>query len=157
MFGRKDDTEKKMEKVQRAVQSTQVPNVTDLSTRQNGNVVEIHGRADSMASKQAAFEKITNQLGDADGVVNFIQIASEKSQPQAAGMQFPNAGNRGMAGSQQGTDGRNHTVKKGETLSHIAQHYYGKAGEYMKIYNANTDQLNDPDKIREGMTLKIPQ
>jgi nucleoid-associated protein YgaU len=27
----------------------------------------------------------------------------------------------------------------------------------MEIYNANRDQLSDPDKIKPGQVLKIPQ
>lgn len=155
MFGRKDKDEKDvLEKVQRAVQATQVPDVRDLSVRQNGTVLEIHGHANSLSAKQRAFQQITEQVGDASGVINFIQIATEQNQQsRPAGIQFPAAGQSDTAGS--GAE-RSHKVAKGETLSHISQHYYGKASEYMKIFNANKDQLNDPDKIREGMTLRIP-
>ena len=49
-----------------------------------------------------------------------------------------------------------YTVKSGDTLSHIALHYYGSAGKtaYMKIAEANG--LADPNKIRVGQRLKIP-
>jgi len=49
-----------------------------------------------------------------------------------------------------------HEVKKGETLSKIAQQYYGDASLYPKIFEANTDVLKDPDKIRIGQKLRIP-
>ena len=52
---------------------------------------------------------------------------------------------------------RTHTVQAGDTLSAIAKKYYGNANDYMEIYNANRDQLSDPDKIRPGQVLKIPQ
>jgi LysM repeat protein len=42
------------------------------------------------------------------------------------------------------------------TLGKISQQFYGKAGEYMKIFNANTDKLSDPDKIQVGQVLVIP-
>jgi nucleoid-associated protein YgaU len=48
-------------------------------------------------------------------------------------------------------------VKSGDTLSKISQEMYGSAQEYMKIYNANRDILSDPNKIRPGQTLKIPE
>ncbi len=51
---------------------------------------------------------------------------------------------------------RTHTVAKGETLSEIAQQVYGKASDYKRIFEANRDQLSDPDKIRVGQVLKIP-
>ncbi len=49
-----------------------------------------------------------------------------------------------------------YTVKAGDTLSHIALHYYGSAGRssYMRIAEANG--LADPNKIRVGQQLKIP-
>ena len=47
-------------------------------------------------------------------------------------------------------------VKSGDTLSKIAKHFYGNASEYMKIFDANKDQLSDPDKIKPGQKLKIP-
>ncbi|NHF73013.1 peptidoglycan-binding protein LysM [Paracoccus xiamenensis] len=49
-----------------------------------------------------------------------------------------------------------HTVKKGETLSAIAQHYLGKASRYPEIFEANRPMLSDPDKIYPGQTLRIP-
>lgn len=50
-----------------------------------------------------------------------------------------------------------HTVKKGETLSEIAQHYLGSANKYREIFEANRPMLSDPDKIYPGQTLRIPQ
>lgn len=49
-----------------------------------------------------------------------------------------------------------HTVKGGDSLSKIAKHYYGDAGKYMHIFNANTDQLKNPDLIHPGQELTIP-
>ena len=51
---------------------------------------------------------------------------------------------------------RTWTVKQGETLSHIAQQAYGKASRWHAIFDANRDQLDDPDLIRPGQVLKIP-
>jgi nucleoid-associated protein YgaU len=51
---------------------------------------------------------------------------------------------------------RIHKVVAGDTLSKIAKKYYGKAGDYMKIFEANKDQLKDPDKIFPGQELIIP-
>ncbi len=49
-----------------------------------------------------------------------------------------------------------HVVVSGDTLGKIAQKYYGKAGDYMKIFEANKDKLKDPDKIFPGQELIIP-
>jgi len=52
---------------------------------------------------------------------------------------------------------RFHEVVAGDTLGHIAQKYYGKASEYMKIFEANKDILNDPNLIKVGQKLRIPE
>ena len=49
-----------------------------------------------------------------------------------------------------------YTVKSGDTLSKIAKEHLGDANAYMKIFDANKDQLSDPDKIKPGQVLKIP-
>ncbi len=49
-----------------------------------------------------------------------------------------------------------HEVKSGETLSKIAQRYYGDASLYPKIFEANKDVLKDPNLIRVGQKLRIP-
>jgi nucleoid-associated protein YgaU len=51
---------------------------------------------------------------------------------------------------------RTYTVKAGDTLSKIAKEMLGSANAYMAIFNANKDQLSDPDKIKPGQVLKIP-
>ncbi len=53
--------------------------------------------------------------------------------------------------------GTTYTVKSGDTLSKIAKETLGDASAYMDIFNANTDQLSDPDKIKPGQVLKVPE
>ena len=38
----------------------------------------------------------------------------------------------------------------------IAKAQLGSANEYMKIFEANRDQLSDPDNIKPGQVLNIP-
>jgi LysM repeat protein len=49
-----------------------------------------------------------------------------------------------------------YTVQSGDSLSKIAQRAYGDAKRYPTIFEANRDQLKDPDKIQVGQKLKIP-
>jgi nucleoid-associated protein YgaU len=51
---------------------------------------------------------------------------------------------------------KTYTVKSGDTLSKIAKEFLGNANAYMKIFEANKDQLTDPDKIKPGQVLRIP-
>jgi nucleoid-associated protein YgaU len=55
-----------------------------------------------------------------------------------------------------GPAGKTYTVKAGDTLSKIAKETLGDANAYMKIFNANKDQLTDPDKIKPGQVLHLP-
>jgi nucleoid-associated protein YgaU len=51
---------------------------------------------------------------------------------------------------------RTYTVKSGDTLSKIAKEELGNASEYVKIFEANRDQLANPDLIKPGQVLRIP-
>ena len=51
---------------------------------------------------------------------------------------------------------RTYTVAAGDSLSKIAKNFYGNANQYMKIFEANKDKLSDPDKIKPGQELVIP-
>lgn len=55
-----------------------------------------------------------------------------------------------------GYGSQTYTVKPGDSLSKISQHFYGSAGAYMRIFEANRDKLQDPDKIQVGQQLTIP-
>ena len=50
-----------------------------------------------------------------------------------------------------------YTVKAGDTLSGIAKEHLGNANEYHRIFELNRDQLNDPDKIKPGQVLRLPE
>lgn len=49
-----------------------------------------------------------------------------------------------------------YTVQPGDSLSLISKRIYGQANQYMRIFEANRDQLADPDRIQPGQKLKIP-
>ena len=51
---------------------------------------------------------------------------------------------------------RTHTVLEGESLSDLADKYYGSSDKWNKIYRANRSTIKDPDKIYPGMKLVIP-
>ena len=52
--------------------------------------------------------------------------------------------------------GRTYTVKSGDTLWAVASEMYGSGNKYMKIFEANTDILENPDRIKPGQVLVIP-
>ena len=55
-----------------------------------------------------------------------------------------------------GAGEQSYTVQKGDTLSAIAHRHYGKASRWHAIFEANRDQLDNPDLIKPGQVLKLP-
>lgn len=60
------------------------------------------------------------------------------------------------AGAGAASQQRTYTVKPGDSLSAIAQKFYGNANEYNRIFEANRDKLSDPNRIQPGQELVIP-
>ncbi|MCR4338191.1 MAG: LysM peptidoglycan-binding domain-containing protein [Candidatus Omnitrophica bacterium] len=50
-----------------------------------------------------------------------------------------------------------YTVEKGDTLQKVSKKVYGSYSKWTKIFDANKDVLKDPNQIKPGMVLKIPQ
>jgi nucleoid-associated protein YgaU len=50
-----------------------------------------------------------------------------------------------------------YTVEPGDTLSSIAQDFFGDPDKFRIIFAANRNQLDDPDVIVPGQDLRIPQ
>ena len=51
---------------------------------------------------------------------------------------------------------RTYIVVEGDSLSKIAKHHYGDANQWKKIWEANRDQIKNPDLIHPGQRLTIP-
>jgi len=52
---------------------------------------------------------------------------------------------------------RTYTVASGDTLWKIAERMYGDGSRYTKIFEANTDVLEHPDRVFPGQKLVIPK
>ncbi len=51
---------------------------------------------------------------------------------------------------------RYHVVQRNETLSQIAKSYYGSSSKWRTIYRANRSVISNPDKLKPGTRLLIP-
>lgn len=51
---------------------------------------------------------------------------------------------------------RIYTVAPGDSLSKIAKEFYGNASRWPEIFEANRDQLSNPDLIKPEQVLRIP-
>jgi LysM repeat protein len=130
------------EKYDRAIQ-------TAKQLRFDGSAQEREGKLHFTGTVNSEDEK--NQIWNALKTVPDWQkdvVADIKVKPGAA-----QPGKAPAAGGPMQT----YTVQSGDTLSGIAKKFLGNANAYMDIFNANKDQLTDPDKIKPGQVLKIPQ
>jgi nucleoid-associated protein YgaU len=109
------------------------------------NKLLMRGTAPSEQAKNELWNAIKAADPSMSDVLVEMTIDPSIAPPPAAG------GSRGAAGAEQ-----TYSVKSGDTLSKISKQFYGDANKYMKIFEANRDQLTDPDKIKPGQTLKIP-
>lgn len=51
---------------------------------------------------------------------------------------------------------RTYTVRAGDTLSSIAQRFYGSPADWAWLYHVNSAVVHNPDSIYVGQVLKIP-
>lgn len=99
---------------------------------EDGGVLKVKGEAATPYVKNAIWDKIKEVGGESPSdIAANITVADESVYHR-------------------------HTVKSGESLSLIAKHYYGDAMQYNKIFEANTDQLKNPDVIHPDQVLVIP-
>ena len=117
-------------------------NVQLQNLNMEGNKLFIRASAPSQEVKNKVWDQI--KLVDP----NFSDLNADIQAPAAAAAAAASSGSTITA--------RTYEVKPGDSLSKISKEYYGNANQYMKIFEANKDQLSDPDKIRPGMKLNIP-
>ena len=55
-----------------------------------------------------------------------------------------------------GAGARTYVVREGDTLASISRKFYKSSGRWKKIQNANRNVLDDPTKLKPGITLTIP-
>ena len=109
------------------------------------NKLFVQGDAGSEDAKNRVWEQI--KLVNPNWQSELMADIRVTGQQQPTGSQ---SGVRASAGE------RMYTVKPGDTLSKIAKEMYGDPNEYHKIFEANRDQLSNPNQIRPGQQLKVP-
>ena len=138
LFGK--SFEDQVQEAMKDIAST-TPGVSGLSAEVRGKVITLKGKADSRQAANLVMSKI-DQAVKADNIVNAIEV---KKAP------VPDAAPAPVAAE------RIYEVVSGDTLGAISKKYYGKASAYMKIFEANRDILDNPDLIKVGQKLRIPE
>ena len=108
-------------------------NVKDLQVELQEDTAIISGEVTSQAER----EKVILAIGNVTGIAAVDDRLTVSAPEPEAEAQF-------------------YEVKKGDSLSKIAKHFYGNAMKYPVIFEANKPMLKDPDLIYPGQVLRIP-
>jgi nucleoid-associated protein YgaU len=131
------------EKYNHAIQTAKGFGMQGSADERDGKL-HFHGTVNSEDEKNRIWDAIKTVPDWQREVVADIRVSA------------PATGAAAKAAPSAAAAGTTYTVKSGDTLSKIAQEHLGSANAYMEIFNANRDQLQDPDKIKPGQVLKIP-
>jgi nucleoid-associated protein YgaU len=63
---------------------------------------------------------------------------------------------RGQAPAPAPEGGRSHVVARGESLASIARRHYGRESAWKRIFEANRDRIERPERLVAGTELRIP-
>ncbi len=124
--------------------------VEGLSASVDGKVVTIKGSAPDMDAK-AKVMQVFNEMVDTENTFNMISIPAPEPKPEPEPEPEPAAEEATTTGE------RVYEVVHGDTLGAVAQKFYGHANAYMKIFEANRDILDNPNLIKPGQKLRIPE
>lgn len=121
------------EKYQSLIDMANQSGISGLNVTEGDGFIKIEGTAPSAEVKQKLWDeynRIDPEYRSGDLVLNVDAPAGSSS-----------------------SEGTTYTVQSGDSLSKIGTHY-GISWE--KIYEANRDKLDNPDKIFPGQELTIP-
>jgi nucleoid-associated protein YgaU len=135
------------------------PSKLDFDFAADGTTT-LRGEVDSEALR-ARIGELVEGIPQVKAVRNELRVVPPAAAPARtdaeAGMHEKDGDTAAAAAVTPQADGeRRHEVVAGDTLWKLAEHYYGQGSDYPKIFEANRDQLDDPDRIRPGQMLKIP-
>ena len=105
--------------------------IQGLEVRVDGDKATVTGKARSQADREKAILAAGNTAGIAT-----VEDSIEVAEPQP--------------------ESKYYRVQSGDTLGKIAKQFYGDAGRYPVIFEANKPMLKDPDRIYPGQVLRIP-
>ncbi len=125
-----------MEKYQSLIDMANQLGVSGLDVREDDGVLKVDGVAGSAEAKQ----QLWDEYGRLDPDFRSGEVVLNISAPEG--------------GSSSSGSGSTYTVQSGDSLSKIGSQY---GVSWQKIFEANRDKLDDPDKIQPGQELTIPQ
>lgn len=143
--------------------------VQGLRVEDRSSVISVYGTVADEASKQRIEQVIESSLGGkvanhvtatGGGGASGIPGRGASSGSSSGGASSGSFGGASSGSSSGGASGAGadqvYVVKSGDSLSKIAKHFYGDAGQWKKIHEANKDEVPNPDLIKPGQQLMIP-
>jgi nucleoid-associated protein YgaU len=130
LFGSDAEAE---EKIKAEIEATN-PGISNLGVQyepQSGTVT-LSGDAESAAAMQKAVLMAGNVQG-----VSQVEVAELQHPPEQEQVEY-------------------YIIEKGDTLSKIAQRFYGNANKYPRIFEANREVIKDANLIFPGQKIRIP-
>lgn len=134
-----------------------IKSLSVIATQEEKKVALI-GKVETLADK----EKLIVAAGNIKGVEQVddrMLIQPAEPEPPKASEPPPadEIENAPEPSEEEAPKSRFYTVESGDTLGAIAKRFYGNAGKYMVIFEANRPMLEDPNKIYPGQVLLIPE
>ena len=123
-----------MEKYQSLIDMANQLGISGLQVVESDGVLKVDGVAGSAEAKQ----QLWDEYGRLDPDYRSGEVVMNISAPE----------------SEAASGGSTYTVQSGDSLSKIGSRY---GVSWQKIFDANRDKLDDPDKIQPGQELTIPQ
>ncbi|MEM1263594.1 MAG: peptidoglycan-binding protein LysM [Pseudomonadota bacterium] len=138
--------EEAAEKIKELIENNN-PGVSDLSVDFDDGIVSLGGECSSSAAR----EKCILMAGNVQGVVD---VYATKMTVTAA--QAPAGADAAATPEPAEEKVEYYVIQSGDTLGKLAKEYYGNAMEYPRIFEANREVIEDPDKIFVGQKIRIP-
>lgn len=122
-----------------------------IQSQQGAQLQNVNMEGDKLFIRASApSQDVKNKIWDQ------IKLVDPNYSDLTADIQAPAAAAAAAAAASSTPAARTYTVQPGDSLSKISKQFYGDANKYMKIFEANKDKLSDPDKVRAGIDLVIP-
>jgi LysM repeat protein len=145
LFKENDAAEAKAEAIRQEIRRQGLPG--DITVTVDGDKVKIGGKVPDQATK----EKLMLIAGN----TKHVRQVDDQMQPQQQAAPRPAQTASAQAAQPQQTS-QFYSVQPGDSLSKIAQRFYGDMKRYPEIFEANRPMLKDPDEIYPGQVLRIP-
>lgn len=128
------------------------PGVEDLEVTFDNGIVGLKGRC----TRHDAFQKCVLMAGNVQGVID-VYASALKPFVVPKPEEVPVGGTHQQVHPTPAEPKEEYyVIERGDTLSHIAKRYYGNANKWPRLFEANREVIQDPDKIFPGQKIRVP-